>query len=128
MDMRAELIAPYGMNCRLCLAFQRDKKPCMGCRNDEVLKPTSRANCFIKNCTALRENETGYCYDCSKFPRPRLKQLDTRYRTKYHMSMIENLQQIRDTGAQSFKSSKKPLDVSPVRQRSLRSQSSLSYL
>jgi hypothetical protein len=36
------------------------------------------------------------------FPCARLKQLDKRYRTKYHMSMIDNLYFIRDKGMEAF--------------------------
>jgi rubrerythrin len=31
-----------------------------------------------------------------------MKQLDKRYRTKYHMSMIENLENIRQNGMEAF--------------------------
>jgi len=30
-EMSTVLIAPCGMNCRLCMAYQRDKKQCKGC-------------------------------------------------------------------------------------------------
>jgi hypothetical protein len=44
----------------------------------------------------------GYCCDCSSFPCESLTRLDKRYRTKYGMSMIENLKSIRVSGIQDF--------------------------
>jgi hypothetical protein len=58
--------------------------------------------CRIKNCEYLKESESGFCYECSQFPCKRLKQLDKRYRTKYHMSMIENLDYIKQYGLEEF--------------------------
>ena len=43
-----------------------------------------------------------FCYDCKDFPCRWLKTLDKRYRTFYHMSMIENLEYIRDNGISKF--------------------------
>jgi hypothetical protein len=40
--------------------------------------------------------------DCEKYPCKRLKQLDNRYRTKYKMSMIENLELIKKIGLDGF--------------------------
>ena len=43
-----------------------------------------------------------FCYDCKKYPCTRLKQLDKRYRIKYQMSMLENLENIRKVGLGQF--------------------------
>jgi len=44
-----------------------------------------------------------FCSDqCEKYPCQRLKSLDKRYRTKYGMSMISNLEYIRDHGIKKF--------------------------
>ncbi|MHB8104396.1 MAG: DUF3795 domain-containing protein, partial [Dehalococcoidales bacterium] len=43
-----------------------------------------------------------FCYECADFPCQRLKHLDKRYRTFYRMSMIENLNFIREQGMQKF--------------------------
>ncbi|MBN2612227.1 MAG: DUF3795 domain-containing protein [Bacteroidales bacterium] len=96
------LIAPCGMNCGLCLAYLRDKNRCNGCRQDSTDKPVSCSKCIIANCEMLSKTQSKFCYDCEKYPCRRLKQLDTRYRTKYSMSMIENLEFIRDHGLESF--------------------------
>jgi len=51
---------------------------------------------------ALRAGKSGFCFECDTFPCARLRRLDKRYRTKYRMSMIENLEVIRDSGVESF--------------------------
>ena len=93
------LIAPCGMNCGVCRAYLRPKNPCHGCRDAEQNLPKSRVNCRMRLCT----QRTGrFCYDCAVFPCDRLKHLDTRYRTRYGMSEVENLVYIRDHGIERF--------------------------
>lgn len=103
-EMRVDLIAPCGMNCRLCMAYQRKKNHCPGCRDDSDIEHKNKGciNCIIKNCPVIQSNETGFCFECDKIPCRRLKQLDKRYRTKYHMSMIENLEFIKQNGMDEF--------------------------
>jgi hypothetical protein len=95
--MEEILIAPCGMNCALCasyLAMKYDlkragvmKSYCAGCR------PRGKNCAFMKKaCEKLGNGLVKYCFECPDFPCRRLKHLDTRYRTKYHMSMIENLE------------------------------------
>ena len=50
----------------------------------------------------LAKTESGFCYECEKYPCTRLKNLDKRYRTKYGMSMIENLDNIKKYGIKEF--------------------------
>lgn len=98
-----ELIAPCGMNCGLCIGHLREKKPCGGCfKKDDDNKPKVCRSCIIVNCELLAKTESGFCYDCEKYPCTRLKNLDNRYRTKYGMSMIENLEYIRERGLKQF--------------------------
>ena len=98
-----ELIAPCGMDCGLCMAYVRDKNGCLGCRAGDNGKAKSCLACTIRNCEVLRSGESVYCSsDCERFPCPRLKRLDARYRTKYRMSMLENLRMIRDVGVDAF--------------------------
>lgn len=100
------LIAPCGMNCRLCWGFIREKNTCPGCKSIETpgtKKSAYRDTCKIKNCASLKSGKAGYCSDkCGSFPCARLKQLDKRYKTKYKMSMIENLKMINDSGVRYF--------------------------
>lgn len=100
--MKAFHIAPCGMNCALCLAYIRNKNRCEGCRSGDENKPVYCIKCIIKNCGARPENGDDFCYVCEKYPCARLKALDKRYRTKYSMSMLENLSQIRDGGIETF--------------------------
>jgi hypothetical protein len=96
------LIAPCGMNCGLCMAYLRNKNRCNGCLNTDDNKPRSCVMCVIKNCELLKNTQSKFCYECIKFPCARLKQLDKRYRTNYHMSMIENLESIKTGGLEWF--------------------------
>ena len=59
-------------------------------------------SCSIVNCEFLDKTETGFCYDCDKYPCARLKRLDKRYRTNYRMSMIKNLENIKNRGLEKF--------------------------
>jgi hypothetical protein len=97
--IRKELIAPCGMNCAVCRGYLRSKNRCEGCRNIDEGKPVSRVNCRLRICN---ERKNGFCHDCHKFPCLRLKKLDNRYRTQYDMSVIENLEYIRDNGIRKF--------------------------
>lgn len=96
------LIAPCGMNCRLCCAYTREKKACPGCRGDDSVKPKTRVTCRIKNCEKIRQGKVRYCFRCDGFPCDRLNHLDERYRTKYGMSMIDNLVHIKKFGIRNF--------------------------
>ncbi len=96
------LIAPCGMNCAICLGYQRDKNKCNGCRLPSEYKSNSCVKCIISNCEKLKKLDSGFCYDCPTYPCARLKQLDKRYRTKYNMSMLENLNNIKSLGLKKF--------------------------
>jgi len=98
-SIRKDLIAPCGMNCAICRAYLRQKNPCHGCRDAALNKPETRIHCRLRVC----EKRTGdFCYTCAEFPCDRLKHLDKRYRTRYGMSEIENLEYIRDNGIRKF--------------------------
>ena len=102
--LAAELIAPCGANCGICLAFfgytvngKKRKYACFGCK--------SRANpcAFIqKHCDKLSNRQISYCFECAVFPCERLERLDNRYRNKYGMSMVENLRYIQEKGIEQF--------------------------
>lgn len=101
-----ELVAPCGINCRVCYAFLRTKNKCSGCRI-EGNKPGSCIRCVIINCQNLKETESGFCSECPVYPCKRLKQLDRRYRLKYKTSLMANLENIRATGISVFLASDK---------------------
>jgi len=101
--MEEILIAPCGMNCGICtsyLAMKNDlkkkgfgKKYCAGCL------PRGKNCVFIKgSCDRLGKELVRFCYECGEYPCRRLMVLDKRYRTNYHMSMIENLDSIKRYG------------------------------
>lgn len=105
--MKTELIAPCGMNCSLCIAYQFKsgdlnkkgfhKSYCLGCI------PRGK-NCTHMGdaCELLGKGLVRFCFECNSYPCKRLKSLDKRYRNKYHMSMIENLEFIKENGIKSF--------------------------
>jgi hypothetical protein len=106
-NMEAVLIAPCGMNCAICSAYlarEYDLKKqgimrnyCAGCR------PRGKNCAFMKKtCEKLGNGLVNYCFECADFPCRRLKALDKRYRSKYHMSMIENLVFIKEQGIPGF--------------------------
>ncbi|MDD5765493.1 MAG: DUF3795 domain-containing protein [Candidatus Marinimicrobia bacterium] len=97
----SDVIAPCGMNCGICMAFLREKNHCPGCNSDSLQKPKHCTACKFQTCPEKQSGDLA-CYDCSKFPCLRLKQLDKRYRTKYGMSMIENLLKIKEIGIAKF--------------------------
>jgi hypothetical protein len=100
--MKPVLIAPCGMNCNLCIAYLREKDNCPGCNLQEEDSKYCR-KCIIKNCKILKEKKWEYCSSkCEKFPCTRLRNLDKRYKEKYEMSMIENLDFISENGIRKF--------------------------
>jgi hypothetical protein len=96
------LIAPCGINCRLCRAYTRDLNACPGCRGDDTFKNQSCVNCRIKNCEKLAAGGFKYCFECNEFPCERVAHLDKRYRTKYATSPVENLISIKAVGIRKF--------------------------
>lgn len=105
--MKLSLIAPCGMNCGICHAYLREKDKCPGCRLFNAEKPVSIAGCRIKNCEIIQKGKIKYCFECGNFPCKNLKRLDKRYRTKYNMSEIENLEYIKKNGIRKFVSKEK---------------------
>jgi len=105
--MEQDLIAPCGMNCALCVSYLAGKhdlnrqgfrkKTCPGC-----LPRGKHCTFMSSHCELLAKGLVRFCFECADFPCPRLKALDKRYRTKYHMSMLENLEHIRAHGLDSF--------------------------
>jgi len=101
--MKKELIAPCGMNCGICKYHYREKNTCPGCRELDKKTPTTRFKCRVRDCEILNDRNWKYCSDkCDNYPCKRLKSLDKRYSTKYHMSMIKNLEFIKEKGIDTF--------------------------
>jgi hypothetical protein len=103
IKLNAKLIAPCGMNCGICKGYLREKNKCPGCREMSKNKPEYCRKCIIMHCEILKKNNMKFCSDkCKKFPCTRLKNLDKRYKNKYHMSMLENLLNIKKNGIRKF--------------------------
>jgi hypothetical protein len=100
--MNVQSIAPCGINCATCLAYLRKKNTCSGCRSDNASKRKYCTTCGIKNCIFLSVTESKLCYECTKFPCVRIKHIDKRYRTKYNLSLISNLEKIQEIGLGKF--------------------------
>jgi hypothetical protein len=107
LSMKSSLIASCGMNCGICRGYLGEKKKCPGCRGSNGNKSFSCVNCNIKNCIMLNKNNLKFCFECNKFPCERIKQMDKRYRTKYNMSTIENLENIKKFGVREFVNNEK---------------------
>lgn len=58
--------------------------------------------CKIKNCEIFQKSKSKFCFECETFPCDNLRHLDKRYRTKYNMSMIKNLENIKKFGVREF--------------------------
>jgi hypothetical protein len=105
--MNKKLIAPCGMNCSLCIAYQfmeKDlnkkgfrRKYCPGC-----IPRGENCTHMGERCELLGKGKVRFCYECQGFPCKRLRSLDNRYRTKYHMSMIDNLKFLKEYGIEEF--------------------------
>jgi len=106
-EKNSELISPCGMNCAICsgyLSYKNDVKNkgirmpyCIGCR------PRNKKCAFLKkHCSKLANDEVTFCFECSGFPCDRLRTIDSRYRSRYRMSMIENLNFIKENGIEKF--------------------------
>jgi len=112
MENIEKLIAPCGMNCALCASYLAKKNNvrekgikmpfCDGCRQGD-----KRCAFLKKSCLLLLNNKVKYCYECNDFPCHRLKIIDKRYRERYRMSIVENLNYIKEKGVGKFLLSEK---------------------
>ena len=105
--LHVALIAPCGMDCGLCRGHVREKNRCPGCNGEDASKPKYCLMCKIKTCDQIASGASTYCSECADFPCARVRQLDKRYRTKYGMSMLENLRIIQVNGVESFVAAEK---------------------
>ena len=96
----AALIAPCGIDCRLCRAYGRNRNPCPGCRTSAGGCTSGCVRCL--KCATLASGLVNYCFECAEFPCKRLEHLDQRYRTRYATSPIANLRRIQADGIRVF--------------------------
>lgn len=106
MDMMSRIkkkhIAICGMDCRLCYAYERKKNGCGGCREVPGSRFASCDRCKIRNCEKALAGNFQFCFSCDSYPCEKIKHIDKRYRTRYSMSMIENLALIKSSGMRKF--------------------------
>jgi len=102
-----DLVAPCGMNCGICKAYLAYSRG-VPRKRGEVIHCTGcmarNKNCaFIrKGCEKIRKQQIRFCHECANMPCERLAKLDSQYRVRYGMSMVENLKEMRDKGIDSF--------------------------
>ena len=106
-EFSKELVAPCGMDCNICsgyLAICHDVKSkgirmsaCQGCR------PRDKQCAFLKKrCASLKNHTISFCYECKEYPCENLVHIDTRYKTYFRMSLLENLTAIQKNGIEKF--------------------------
>ena len=101
----ARLVAQCGINCGTCVAFfgytmsgRKRKHVCMGCRNR-----TSLCAFIKKKCKRVANKQpVDFCFECSDFPCENLAKLDETYNRKYELSLIGNLNYIKEKGMNAF--------------------------
>ena len=93
-------LAPCGVVCDLCIAYQRTKNRCAGC-DKEGYKPKHCTICSIKYCREKLDPEN-VCLECVKYPCRRLKDLEKRYSKRYGESPTENMQLFLSKGLVKF--------------------------
>lgn len=110
MESSAEFfpVAPCGINCLYCRAYLRAKNKCPGCWGNDAGKPVTRLVCKIKTCHSLQNGGRKFCFECGQYPCAVLKHLHKRYRTRYNMSVIGNLENIKNAGIGEFLAAEKP--------------------
>ena len=98
--IEADMIARCGMNCMVCYKHCYHKKPCAGCLNSDRGKPEHCRKCRIKDCAAGK-NIT-YCYECADFPCKQIKSLEKSYNSRYHASLLENSNDVKEHGMKAL--------------------------
>ena len=111
------LVGQCGVNCGTCYAFfgytmagKKRMHPCLGCRARNSLCA------FIKKgCKRIKENQpVGFCFECPDFACENLAKMDIIYRTRYNMSLIENLNYIKEKGIDAFLEKEKQKHTCPT--------------
>lgn len=106
-SFKQELVAPCGMNCNVCsgyLGLQYNVKNqgirisyCLSCRPRD-----KKCAVLKKRCKRLMNHTVQYCYECPEYPCDKLRDIDTRYKTLFRMSLLENLTDIKENGIEKF--------------------------
>ncbi len=108
VNLNKELIAPCGMNCGICSSYLAYKNNiprkvisnCISCRARNKQCAFLKKKC--RDDLKLLKGEIEFCFECGYFPCEILTKLDKSYRVKFGMSMIDNLNEIKDKGINYF--------------------------
>jgi len=101
------LVSHCGLYCGACRPYLMLKKGLLerrgykvGCKGCWV----QNKNCafIMKKCPRLRKKKIDFCFECDRFPCDILKPLDTRYRKNYGVSLIKNLERMREIGVEKW--------------------------
>ena len=101
----AEMIAPCGLDCSLCMFAHAKENPCHGCNADDGSKPPFCAGwCKIIPCEKRLKNGYRFCDECPDYPCEDMMERETRYTTAYPLkeSPMKNLRDIRELGLEAF--------------------------
>ena len=107
-NLSKDLIAPCGMNCGICsnyLAYKNNISGkgfpnCVGCRARNKQCAFLKKRCIDD--LKLLKGEIEFCFECNYYPCDILTGLDNRYRERFGMSMIDNLNEIKSKGINYF--------------------------
>ena len=105
-EFTLDLIAPCGMNCGICKAYLAYSRG-VPYKKGEV---THCSGCIVrnKNCAFIKRDckkigkQFRFCFECADMPCNNLERIDKRYRERYGMSMVENLRELKEKGAEEF--------------------------
>lgn len=92
------LVAPCGMNCNICKSHLRRYRACSGCNAENHDRPP----CVFHKCEMLKNTDSGLCLECEQYPCKTLQKADAKHRGRDGVSMIENLEYIREHGMAAF--------------------------
>lgn len=116
--MENDLAAPCGVYCGACRQYLVRKKDleskrghirgCKGCRIRNKICASIK-----RECESLKNKELEFCFECENFPCHNLRRLDTKYRERYSVSMISNLQRIQEIGVEKWLKEQKRLYTCP---------------
>jgi hypothetical protein len=116
--MDQDLIVPCGMNGAICASYlaswHESKSKGIRIPYCTGFRPRNERCAFLKKrCSLLFPGKVQFCYQCGDFPCDHLITIDKRYRARYRMSMIENLEFIRRNGMEAFLRDLHPLPMAP---------------
>jgi len=99
--MEKLILAPCGIICNICYAYQRNKNRCGGCIG-ETSPIDYLSRCRMRNCAQKNGDVTLLCTVCDKFPCQWVKRIRKRYITKYGEDIFANMADAMENGMEAF--------------------------